>query len=213
MEHIKVLLVDDHEVVRLGLRTLLSNLDYIEIVGEADTGHDAISLVRSTQPDIVLMDIRLPGKNGIETCREVKKQFPVCHVVMLTSYDSKEYLHDAMKAGANGFVLKEISMDSLVKVLDDVMRGEIVFDKSTLGRVVQDIKQEADDNELLRRLTRVERNVLGLISHGRTNREISEEMYLSEKTVRNYVSNILTKLEVGNRTEAAALAIRYHLSG
>jgi len=213
VEHIKVLLVDDHEVVRLGLRTLLSNLDYIEIVGEADTGHDAISLVRSTQPDIVLMDIRLPGKNGIETCREVKKQFPVCHVVMLTSYDSKEYLHDAMKAGANGFVLKEISMDSLVKVLDDVMRGEIVFDKSTLGRVVQDIKQEADDNELLRRLTRVERNVLGLISHGRTNREISEEMYLSEKTVRNYVSNILTKLEVGNRTEAAALAIRYHLSG
>lgn len=210
---IEILIVDDHEVVRLGLRSLLSNFPQIHVAAEAATGDEAIALAITHHPDVVLLDIRLPGRDGIDTCREIKRLVPATRIIMLTSYDNDQYLHAAMKAGAHGFLLKEIRAEALIEMLDAVMRGEVVFDKGTTRHVMQKLKEQSENESRLNQLTPVEQQVLHLLSSGKTNREIARELYLSEKTVRNYVSRILDKLALNNRTEAAFFAIRNHLDG
>jgi two-component system, NarL family, response regulator DevR len=208
----KIILVDDHEVVRLGLRTLLSNFPHLDIVGECENGDECLSLVRSKEPDIVLLDIRLPGKSGIEICKEIKEFAPSTRVVILTSFISKELLKEAVKSGANGYILKEIRTDYLIKMLDAVMRGETVFDGSTLSNVVERFQNGKKESELIAKLTSVEKHILQLMSAGKSNRDIAHTVHLSEKTIRNYVSSILDKLELHNRTEAAAFAIHNHIN-
>lgn len=211
-EKTKIILVDDHEVVRLGLRTLLSNFPHLDIVGECESEDECLLLVRAKEPDIVLLDIRLPGKSGIEICKEIKESSPSTHVVILTSFISKELLQQAVKSGANGYILKEIRTDHLIQMLDAVMRGETVFDGTTLGNVVKKFQDDKKETELIEKLTDVEKHILQLMSDGKTNRDIAHTIHLSEKTIRNYVSSILDKLELHNRTEAAAFAIRHHIN-
>lgn len=211
-DKVKIILVDDHEVVRLGLQTLLSNFPHIEIVGECATGDECLSRLQTINPDIILLDIRLPGKNGIEICKEIKKLAPSTRVVILTSFISKEYLQEAIKSGASGYILKEIRTDYLIEMLNAVMRGETVFDSTTLNSVVKNFQNNRNEKELIQKLTAVEMHILQLMSAGKTNRDIAHTVHLSEKTIRNYVSSILDKLELHNRTEAAAFAIRNRIN-
>lgn len=208
--HIKLMVVEDHEVVRVGLRTLLSNFSHIEIVKEAANAEECLTMAATVNPDIILMDIRLPGMSGIDACREIKQTLPTIAVIMLTSYDSKEFVQEAMQAGANGYILKEIGTEELIRIIHSVMEGKIVFDPSTMNNFVRDLKKIASEEDLRSSLSPVEKKLLEQISHGRTNREIAVAMHLSEKTVRNYVSVILNKLHLHNRTEAAAFYFCQH---
>lgn len=208
---IRLMLVDDHEVVRVGLRSLLSMFAHIEVVAEASRADQCIEMVLQTHPDVILMDIRLPGKNGIEACREIKQEIPSIKLIMLTSYDSPELIQEAMLAGASGYVLKEISAQGLIETIESVCKGKTMVDQTIITKLAHSIKASAKEENLLADLTYQEIQVLKQISHGKTNQEIAKHMQLSEKTVRNYVSVILNKLNLHNRTEAAAFALRHHL--
>lgn len=209
----RLLIVDDHEVVRLGLRALLEHHTQFEVVGEASTAKAAIELVNRYHPDIVLMDIRLPGASGIEATEEIVKNFPDCKVVMLTSYAEDEILFSAIRAGASGYVLKQIGGDDLIKALEAVSRGEALLDPAVTQRVIQEVRKAVKDEEASAfvNLSQQEKHVLVLVSEGKTNREIAKVLYLGEGTVRNYVSSILSKLGVSNRAEAAAYAVEHNL--
>lgn len=209
----RILLVDDHEVVRLGLRTLLDHHAHFEVVGEASTAKEALESVASLHPDIVLMDIRLPGTSGIEACEEVTTHFPETKVVMLTSYAEDEMLFSAIRAGASGYVLKQISSDDLLRALEAVGRGEALLDTAVTQRVFQEVRRAVKEEEAsaFANLSQQERHVLLLVSEGKTNREIAKALFLGEGTVRNYVSSILSKLGVSNRAEAAAYAVEHNL--
>jgi len=209
----RILLVDDHEVVRLGLRTLLDHHAHFEVIGEASTAKEALDQVARLHPDIVLMDIRLPGTSGIEACEEVTTHFPETRVVMLTSYAEDEMLFSAIRAGASGYVLKQISSEDLIHALEAVGRGEAMLDPAVTQRVFQEVRRAVKEEEAsaFANLSQQERHVLLLVSEGKTNREIAKALFLGEGTVRNYVSSILSKLGVSNRAEAAAYAVEHNL--
>jgi len=213
MAHIRLLLVDDHEVVRLGLRALLERHPQFEVVGEAGTADEAVRAVRERRPDVVVLDIRLPGKSGIEACREIKRIAPDCQVIMLTSFANDEFLVEAINAGASGYVLKQLGRNALAQAIEAVARGESQLDGSLVSMVFDKLRQatQLERGEAFVDLTEQELRVLALISDGNTNREISRTLSLSENTVRNYVSSILSKLNLSNRAEAAGYAERHHL--
>jgi two-component system, NarL family, response regulator DevR len=209
----RLVLVDDHEVVRLGLKTLLERHPQFEVIGEAGNARDAIDLVARIKPDVVLMDIRLPGASGIEACEAITKNDPNAKVIMLTSYAEDDMLFSAIRAGASGYVLKQIGGEDLVKAIESVGRGEALLDPAVTQRVIQEVRRAVKEEEASAfvNLSQQERHVLIAVSEGRTNREIAKTLFLGEGTVRNYVSSILSKLGVSNRAEAAAYAVEHNL--
>jgi two-component system response regulator DevR len=209
----RILLVDDHEVVRLGLRALLEQHPNFDVVAEAETAREALEKTHMHKPEVVVMDIRLKGGSGIEACQEITTKFPETKVIMLTSYAEDEMLFSAIRAGAAGYVLKQIGGDDLVRAIEAVGRGEALLDPAVTQRVFQEVRKAAREEEAsaFAELTQQEMHVLQLVSEGRTNRQIAEILYLGEGTVRNYVSSILSKLNVRNRAEAAAYAVEHNL--
>jgi two-component system response regulator DevR len=210
---VRIMVVDDHEVVRLGLRGLLERQPGWQVIAEAATADEAISRALEHKPDVVVMDIRLAGSSGIDACQQIINQVPETKVIMLTSYAEDDLLFDAIAAGAAGYVLKQIGSDELVRAIETVGRGEALIDPSLTRRVLAKVREAARKEAFAAfgDLTEQELRVLALISEGKTNREIAETLYLGEGTVRNYVSNILGKLGVSNRAEAAAYAVEHNL--
>jgi DNA-binding NarL/FixJ family response regulator len=209
----KILLVDDHEVVRLGLKSLLERHPQFEVIGEAGSAREALEQVATLKPDVVLMDIRLPGTSGIEACEEIVNKYPATRVIMLTSYAEDEMLFSAIRAGASGYILKQIGSTDLIKALESVSRGEALLDPAVTQRVFQEVRRAVKEEEAsaFAHLSQQEKHVLLLVSEGKTNREIAKSLFLGEGTVRNYVSSILSKLGVNNRAEAAAYAVEHSL--
>ncbi|MGQ9815956.1 MAG: response regulator transcription factor [Candidatus Roseilinea sp.] len=206
-------MVDDHEVVRVGLRTLLSRNPDLEVVDEAASGQEAVRKALMHRPDIVVMDIRLAGMSGIEACREITQAAPAVKVIMLTSYGDDDTLFEAIAAGASGYVLKQIGSNDLVKAIEAVGHGDAALDPTTTSRVFARMREEARKKEesAFSELTEQELRVLSLLAEGRTNREIADALMLGEGTVRNYVSSIFSKLHVNNRAEAAAYAAMHNI--
>jgi DNA-binding NarL/FixJ family response regulator len=205
--------VDDHEVVRLGLKSLLSRHPQFEIIDEAATASEAVEKTLSEKPDIVVMDIRLPGKSGIEACREISARQPETKVIMLTSYAEDELLFDAIAAGASGYVLKQIGSGELVRALETVGRGESLIDPALTQKVFARVREATRraEGDAFADLSDQEMRILALVAQGKTNREIASQVFLSEKTVRNYVSSILSKLNLSTRAQAAAYAVQHRV--
>ena len=210
---LRILIVDDHEVVRLGLRALLEHHSGFNVVGEAGTAHEALQKALAYRPDIVVMDIRLPGRSGIEACRDITQRLPGTKVIMLTSYAEDELLFDAISAGACGYVLKQIGSDDLIRAIERVGRGEAMLDPAVTRQVFERVREvvRRESASAFNSLTDQEMRVLAQVAEGKTNREIAEALYLGEGTVRNYVSSILSKLGLTNRAEAAAYAAEHNL--
>ncbi|MCW5877892.1 MAG: response regulator transcription factor [Anaerolineales bacterium] len=210
---LKILLVDDHEVVRLGLKSLLSNYPKFEVVAEAGNAEQAIRLAAEYQPDVIVMDIRLPGKSGIEATREITTAQPDTKVIMLTTFADDDLLFDAISAGASGYVLKQIDSGELINALERIGRGESLLDPAVTQQVFKRMRetQRKAETEAFSPLTDQELRILGLVAQGKRNKEIASEVFLSEKTVRNYVSSILSKLSLATRAEAAAYAVKHHI--
>ncbi len=209
----RILLVDDHEVVRLGLRTLLEKHPHFEVVAEASTARESIEKTGAHKPDIVVMDIRLKGGSGIDACQQITSKFPNTKVIMLTSYAEDEMLFSAIRAGAAGYVLKQIGGDDLVRAIEAIGRGEALLDPAVTQRVFQEVRKSVQKEEASAfvDLTQQEMHVLQLVSEGYTNRQIADMLFLGEGTVRNYVSSILSKLNVRNRAGAAAYSVEHSL--
>ncbi len=209
----RILLVDDHQVVRLGIKALLERHPQFDVVGEASTAREAIEMTGALQPDVVVMDIRLPGASGIEACEEITHRYPNTKVIMLTSYAEDEMLFSSIRAGAAGYVLKQIDSQDLIRALEAVGRGEGLLDPAVTQRVFQEVRRAVREEEAaaFANLSQQEKHVLLLVSEGKTNREIAKALFLGEGTVRNYVSSILSKLGVNNRAEAAAYAVEHNL--
>lgn len=203
---IRVFLVDDHEVVRRGVAALLSTEDDIEIVGEAGTAQQAMARIPALRPDVAVLDVRLPDGNGVEVCREVRSRTPGLCCLMLTSFADDDALFDAVMAGAAGYVLKQIHGSDLVGAVRTVAGGESLLDPKTTASMLRRLRDQAIRTDPLAALTGQERHILELIGEGMTNRQIGERLFLAEKTVKNYVSNLLAKLDMQRRTQAAALA-------
>ncbi len=212
-KHLRIIIVDDHEVVRLGLRALLERHPSFSVVDEAGTAKEAVQKVLQHRPEVVVMDIRLPGGNGIEACREIVSQAPDTKVIMLTSFAEDDMLFEAIAAGAAGYVLKQIGGDDLVRAIESVGRGEALLDSVLTQRVFARVReaQRKDEQSAFNQLTEQEMRVLGLVAEGKTNREIAQALFLGEGTVRNYVSSILSKLSLTNRAEAAAYAVQHNI--
>ncbi len=210
---LKILLVDDHEVVRLGLKSLLSNYPKFEVVAEAGNAEQAIRLAAEYKPDVIVMDIRLPGKSGIEATREITSAQPDTKVIMLTTFADDDLLFDAISAGASGYVLKQIDSGELINALERIGRGESLLDPAVTQQVFKRMRetQRKAETEAFSPLTDQELRILGLVAQGKRNKEIASEVFLSEKTVRNYVSSILSKLSLATRAEAAAYAVKHHI--
>jgi two-component system response regulator DevR len=214
MSLIRVLLVDDHEIVRLGLMTLINDQENMEVVGEAGTAAEALRAVQELQPQVVLMDVRLPGEGGIEAARQITERYPETKVVMLTSFADDELVVRAIRAGAVGYVLKQVGNEELLRAISAAANGDALLDPATTSRLlsrVREAERRADENAF-RDLSDRELEVLAEVSHGKSNAEIGEVLNLSEKTVRNYVSSILDKLTLNNRIELATYAVEHHLS-
>lgn len=212
-QNVKVILVDDHEVVRLGLRTLLEDLIWVNVVAEAGTAVDALRATQQHQPDVVVMDIRMPGESGIEACRQITDQFPNVGVIMLTSYTDDDLIFKALQAGASGYVLKQVGNKPLIDALDAVRQGQALLDPSVTQQVIDRVRQGEQDRQTVafRDLSEREMEVLAEVAQGKSNGEIAEVLGLSEKTVRNHVSSILSKLALNNRIEAATFAVRHDI--
>lgn len=210
---LRILLVDDHEVVRLGIKALLGRFPQFQVVAEASTAQDAVQQAVHHHPDVVIMDIRLPGKSGIEATQEITQKLPATKVIMLTSFAEDDLLFDAIMAGASGYVLKQIGSGELVRALETVARGEKLLDPAITQKVFDRVRQtaRAAQGANFARLTDRELQILALVSEGKTNKEIAEKVFLSEKTVRNYVSSILDKLNLSTRSEAAAYAVKHNI--
>ncbi|CAN5377667.1 response regulator transcription factor [soil metagenome] len=209
---ITVFLMDDHEVVRQGVRALLEASGEIKVVGEASTAAEALARIPAVRPDVAVLDVRVPDGNGIEVCREVRSQIGTA-CLMLTSYSDDEALFEAIMAGAAGYVLKQVRGSELVSAIKRVGAGESLLDPAITGKVLERLRAPAATDERLAKLSDQERRILSLIAEGMTNRQIASEMYLAEKTVKNYVSNLLAKLGMERRTEAAVFATKLELSG
>ncbi len=202
----RVFLLDDHEVVRRGLRELFESEDDLTVVGEGSTAAEALARVPSSLPDVAVLDVRLPDGDGVEVCRDLRSAMPELKCLMLTSYADDEALFSAIMAGASGYVLKQIRGSDLVSAVRRVAAGESLLDPSLTRQVMERLRGETVEDERLARLTSQERNILELIADGKTNRQIADELYLAEKTVKNYVSNLLSKMGFSRRTEAAVYA-------
>jgi DNA-binding NarL/FixJ family response regulator len=198
----RVFLLDDHEVVRRGLRDLLEAADVV-VCGEAGTAAEALARIPPTQPDVAVLDVRLPDGNGVEVCREIRSRRPEIQCVMLTSFSDDEALFQAIMAGAAGYLLKEIKGTDLVDAIRRVADGQSLLDPAVTTRVLDRLRDGPPKDERLERLTGQERKILDLIAEGLTNRQIAERVHLAEKTVKNYVSNLLSKLGMERRTQAA----------
>ncbi|HYM53072.1 MAG TPA: response regulator transcription factor [Candidatus Dormibacteraeota bacterium] len=211
---IRILIADDHEVVRIGLVALLDRQPGFRVVGEAGSGDEAVRLARAMRPDVVVMDIRMPNGSGTDACRAITAQLPGTPVVMLTSYADEEALFDAIAAGASGYVLKRIGSEELVSAIRTVADGRSMLDPAVTAAVLERLRHaaHAEESGAFAELTEQERRVLAHLAQGESNREIATAMQLAEKTVRNYVSNILAKLSLASRAQAAAFAIRNRLS-
>lgn len=205
---IRVFLLDDHEIVRRGIAELIGLQSDLEVVGEAGTAADAIVRITASQPDVAVLDVRLPDGNGVEVCREVRSLFPNIHVLMLTSYSDDEALFNAIMAGASGYVLKEIRGTDLITAIRQVAAGNSLLDPSVTERVLERLRNGNKENDELSGLTEQEKTILNLIGKGMTNRQIGEQMHLAEKTIKNYVSVLLAKLGMERRTQAAAYVAR-----
>ncbi|SDO60697.1 response regulator [Lentzea jiangxiensis] len=202
----RVFLVDDHEVVRVGIRELLSASPDLEVVGEAGSVTEALTLIPVANPDVAVLDVRLPDGNGIELCRELRSRLPELNVLMLTSFTDDEALFDAIMAGASGFVLKRILGTDLTTAVKTVAAGQSLLDARSTAALLNRIRREREQGDPVRALTEQERTVFDYIGDGLTNRQIAEKMFLAEKTVKNYVSHLLAKLGLERRTQAAVLA-------
>ena len=202
-----VFLLDDHEVVRRGLRDLIDSDEGLEVISEAGTAEEALSRIPATMPDVAVLDVRLPDGNGVEVCREVRSKHPEIRFLMLTSYSDDEALLDAVVAGADGYVLKQVKGDELIAAIHKVAAGESILDQKLIDRARERLRSPEDD-ERLSTLTPQEHRILNLLAEGRTNRQIADQMFLAEKTVKNYVSNLLAKMGMERRTEAAVYAAR-----
>lgn len=205
---IRVFLLDDHDVVRAGLRELLEATGEFTVVGEAACAAEAIEAIPALAPQVAVLDVRLPDGNGVEVCREVRSRAPEVGCLMLTSFADDDALFDSIMAGASGYVLKQIRSAELVDAIRRVARGQSLLDPAVTARVLDRIRAGDEADELLGRLTDQEKRILELIGDGLTNRQISEQLFLAEKTVKNYVSNLLAKLGMSRRTEAAAYIAR-----
>ncbi|MEU3463337.1 response regulator transcription factor [Streptomyces sp. NPDC006733] len=211
---IHVFLLDDHEVVRRGVHELLSVEDDIEVVGEAGTAAEALTRIPATRPDVAVLDVRLPDGSGVEVCREIRSNDPNIKCLMLTSFADDEALFDAIMAGAAGYVLKAIRGTDLLSAVRDVAAGKSLLDPVATARVLERLRQGADKgDDRLADLTEQEKKILDLIGEGHTNRQIGEKLHLAEKTVKNYVSSLLSKLGMERRTQAAAYVARMQAEG
>lgn len=210
---LRILLVDDHEVVRLGVRAVIERQPGMVVVGEAATVSEAVALAEVLAPDVVVLDVRLPGGNGLQACLRIKERRPETRIIVLTSFPDDEVLFDAIAAGADGYVLKQIGSDDLVRALERVGRGESLLDPTLTERVfakMRDFRQQ-ERAHAFAGLTAQEMQILAHVVEGETNREIGHALHLSEKTVRNYVSSILSKLDLSSRAQAAAYAARHRI--
>jgi two-component system response regulator DevR len=205
---IRVFLLDDHEIVRRGLRELLDASGDMEVVGEAGTAEEALRRVPATAPDVAVLDVRLPDGDGVQVCRDLRSRMPQVQCLMLTSYADDEALFDAIMAGASGYVLKQIRGTELVDAIRKVAAGQSLLDPNLTARVLDRLRSGSPEDEKLEGLTDQERRILDLLAEGLTNRGIADRMYLAEKTVKNYVSNLLAKMGMQRRTEAAVYAAR-----
>ncbi len=205
---IRVFLVDDHEVVRRGVRDLLEQSDDIEVVGEAGTAEEALSRIPPTRPDVAVIDMRLPDGNGVEVCREVRSNDASINCLILTSFADDEALFDAIMAGAAGYLLKQVKGTDFVDAVRRVAAGQSLLAPEVTAQVLERLRKGPEEDARLSRLTEQERKILDLIAEGLTNRQIAERMFLAEKTVKNYVSHLLAKLGMERRTEAAVFATR-----
>ncbi len=208
MPKTRVFLLDDHEIVRQGLRALLESQGDIEVVGEAGTAAEALARIPPLRPDVAVLDVRLPDGDGVQVCREVRAAAPEIQCLMLTSFADDEALFEAIMAGAAGYVLKQIKGTDIVDAIRRVAAGESLLDPDATKRVLDRIRNPPEEDERLTTLTPQERRILELITDGLTNRQIAEEMFLAEKTVKNYVSNLLAKLSMERRTQAAVFGAR-----
>ena len=205
---IRVYLLDDHEVVRQGLRALLEGAGDVEVIGESGSAVDATSRIPALRPDVAVLDGRLPDGSGIEVCREIRSVDPTIRALILTSYDDDEALFAAIMAGASGYVLKEIKGTDLVKAIRQVAAGNSLIDPALTSRLLERVRNPQATAPELADLTEQELKLLAHIAEGLTNRQIGEQMFLAEKTVKNYVSSLLAKLGLERRTQAAVLATR-----
>jgi two-component system response regulator DevR len=209
----RLLVVDDHEVVRQGLVALLDRREDFQVVAEAGTMAEAIAAANRFEPDMIVMDVRLPDGSGIEACREIRSEHPQARVVMLTSYPDEEAVLSAIIAGASGYLLKQIRGRDLVAALQSVGRGDSLLDPAVTERVLERVRRAASGGEQdeLSQLTAQERKILLLVAEGKTNKEIAAEVFLSDKTVKNYVSSILSKLNLERRAQAAAFVAKHRV--
>jgi DNA-binding NarL/FixJ family response regulator len=212
---LRLLLVDDHEVVREGLAALLARRPAFQVVAQAGTVAEALAASRRFRPDLVIMDVRLPDGTGIEACRDIRAEMPETRVVMLTSYPDEDAVLAAILAGASGYLLKEIRGRDLVAALESVGRGDSLLDPAVTERVLERVRRMAAGEmaDELASLTSQERKILFLVADGKTNKEIAAEVFLSDKTVKNYVSSILSKLDLQRRAQAAAFVAKHRLGG
>jgi two-component system, NarL family, response regulator DevR len=213
---IRVLLCDDHELVRRGLRSLLESDLTIEVIGDATSADEAVSASAATTPDVVVMDVRMPGRSGIEACRDIRAHREQTRVLILTSFADDEALFSAIMAGASGYVLKQIRGNDLLDAIHRVANGESLLDPSVTGRVLARIRGDVlggGEDGGVEQLTPQERRIVALVAEGMTNRQIGERVHLAEKTVKNYVSNILMKLDLSRRAEVAAFMAKRQRGG
>jgi two-component system response regulator DevR len=205
---LRIFLVDDHEVVRRGVRDLLDAEEDFEVVGEAGSVEEALRRVASAAPDVAVLDVRLPDGSGVELCRELRVTHPQLACLMLTSFDDDEALFEAIVAGAAGYVLKQVKGNDIVNAVRQVGAGRSLLDATMTSRVMERLRNGSAEDPRLAGLSGQERRILELLAEGKTNRQIAAEMFLAEKTVKNYVSNLLTKMGMSRRTEAAVYAAR-----
>ena len=214
MSKIAVALVDDHALVRLGLKTLINDQPDMDVIGEAGTAADAIQMVADLHPKVILMDIRLPGEGGLDATRRIVDRFPETKVVMLTSFADEELIMSAIRAGAVGYLLKEVGNEEVLRGIRAAAQGNSVMDAATTSRLFARVRtaERKQEEDAFRDLTDREMAVLYEVGQGKTNPEIAQSLNISEKTARNYVSDILEKLQLSNRIELATYSVKYHLS-
>ncbi|MEA3336517.1 MAG: response regulator transcription factor [Chloroflexota bacterium] len=220
---IRVLITDDQDIVRQGLSVILRHADGIKVAGQAADGQETLDMVPALEPDVVLMDLKMPRLNGIHATREITRSYPGVRVVVLTTYDGDEWVFDAIRAGASGYLLKDSDGDEIVAAIRGVVEGEVRIDPAVAGKVLEEFSRLSDqspaaratarrEDPLLEELTEREQAILQLLAQGKSNREIAEELYLAEGTVKNYVSTIISKLQANDRTQAAILALKRGLA-